>query len=97
MLLFFIIVVFFGILFIFTITINMNTTKQMFVELCLWILEMCFFVPVMFSIIVKLYKLSLQTNNILLKTGLKMNYIFFFIITVIILVFNLLNSFYILN
>lgn len=97
MLLFFIIVVFFGILFIFTITINMNTPKQMFVELFLWILEMCFFVPFMFSIIVKLYKLSLQTNNILLKTGLKMNYIFFFIITVIILVFNLLNSFYILN
>ena len=75
----------------------MNTPKQMFVELLLWILEMCFLVPFMFSIIVKLYKLSLQTNNILLKTGLRINYIIFFIITAIIVIFNLFNSFYILN
>lgn len=94
MLLFYILSIIIGILLIISISIFIQERKQVIGEVFFWILEMCFFAPYIFSIIIRKYKLALQPENTLLKADLKKSHIFLLISTVLTVSFNLLISFY---
>ena len=69
--------------------------KALFVLISLFIFEMSFFVPYIYSIIVRKYKLALQPENTLLKTDLEKSKVFMRIITILTCCFNLLLTYYI--
>lgn len=74
-LLFYFISIIIGILLIITLSI-FGKGKALFVLISLFIFEMSFFVPYIYSIIVRKYKLSLQPENTLLKTDLQKSKVF---------------------
>lgn len=93
-LLFYFISIIIGILLIITLSI-FGKGKALFVLISLFIFEMSFFVPYIYSIIVRKYKLALQPENTLLKTDLEKSKVFMRIITILTCCFNLLLTYYI--
>ena len=90
MLLFWFILPLAGILIFVSILIFHHVNGQIIVEFLLFILEMTVFVPVIFMVVYKKYKLSLDYENILLKKDMKCYYKFSLILFVCVLFFNLL-------
>lgn len=88
-----IIVPFISILLFTSIVIFHHGNGQIITEFILWVLEVTVFIPVIFAGIYKRYKLSLDSENILLKKSIKKYNKFSFIFFVCILAFNLLLSY----
>lgn len=82
-----------GILIFVSILIFHHGNGQIIAEFLLFILEMTVFVPVIFMVVYKKYKLSLDYENILLKKDAKKVSRFGLIFFACILVVNLLFSF----
>lgn len=93
MLLFWFILPLAGILIFVSILIFHHGNGQIIAEFLLFILEMTVFVPVIFMVVYKKYKLSLDYENILLKKDAKKVSRFGLIFFACILVVNLLFSF----
>lgn len=91
-LLFYFISIIIGILLIITMIIFAKGNALGVISLFMF--EMCFFVPYIYSIIVRKYKLSLQPENTLLITDLKKSKVFMLIITVLTCCFNLLVTYW---
>lgn len=87
------IVPFISILLFTSIVIFHHGNGQIIAEFILWVLEVTVFIPVIFAGIYKRYKLSLDSENILLKKSIKKYNKFSFIFFVCILAFNLLLSY----
>lgn len=80
-----------------SIVIFHHGNGQMIAEFILWVLEVTVFIPVIFAGIYKRYKLSLDTENILLKKSIKKYNKFSLIFFVCVLVFNVLLSYQMYN
>lgn len=93
LLLFWFILLLAGILIFVSILIFHHGNGQIIAEFLLFILEMTVFVPVIFMVVYKKYKLSLDYENILLKKDAKKVSRFGLIFFACILVVNLLFSF----
>lgn len=80
-----------------SIVIFHHGNGQMIAEFILWVFEVTVLIPVIFAGIYKRYKLSLDTENILLKKSIKKYNKFSLIFFVCVLVFNVLLSYQMYN
>lgn len=93
-LLFYFISIIIGILLIITLSIFAKGNALLGL-IIFFMIEMSFFVPYIYSIIVRKYKLSLQPENTLLKTDLQKSKVFMRIITILTCCFNLLFTYWV--
>ena len=93
-LLFYFISIIIGILLIVTLSIFAKGNALLGL-IIFFMIEMSFFVPYIYSIIVRKYKLSLQPENTLLKTDLQKSKVFMRIITILTCCFNLLFTYWV--
>lgn len=93
-LLFYFISIIIGILLIITLSIFAKGNALLGL-IIFFMIEMSFFVPYIYSIIVRKYKLSLQPENTLLKTDLQNSKVFMRIITILTCCFNLLFTYWV--